>query len=235
MALSEILVNEERAVLQEWIGEIFGYELICAGSFCEQLAETIVSSPISHKTWLTSQVCDTPPGLVLVRSDLENLPVASDSADLLLLPHALDTLKNPQQLMREVDRVLIPEGRIILTGINPWSLWGGYGMLGGKKYIPWCDKPISLGKLRDWFGLLGFEVERHRMLVFRPPVISERYCVLDSLGPRFWSGLGSVYVVQAVKRVSTLTLIRPRWKLAKKVIGVEPVNRATRGVHERQR
>lgn len=231
-ALVDLLVEKEREVLDDWISEIFGYELICAGSLCENLSDTISNSPISGKSWLCTDTYNSANGLKQIRGDLENFPITSDAIDLVILPHTLDSIHNPQRLMREVDRVLIPEGRIIISGLNPWSLWGAYRSFGGGRHFSWPGKAITLAKLRDWLGLLGFEVERHEILMYRPPLAAERYCLLDTLGPRFWPGLGAVYMVQAVKRVSTLTPIKQRWKLTKNVIRVEPVNRATRDMNE---
>lgn len=53
------------------------------------------------------------------------LPFGSRSSDLVLLPHALDFALHPHQLLREVVEVVVPEGVVALTGLNPYSLWGG--------------------------------------------------------------------------------------------------------------
>ncbi|MFM1760358.1 MAG: hypothetical protein RLY75_1629, partial [Pseudomonadota bacterium] len=52
------------------------------------------------------------------------LPFASESIDLLVLPHVLEFAADPHQILREAERVLRPEGRLIISGFNPASLWG---------------------------------------------------------------------------------------------------------------
>ena len=159
-----------------------------------------------------------------------NLPVASDSIDAVLLSHTLDFSKNPHQLLREVERVLIPEGNVIIIGFNPWSLWGLWQLfrLRSKK-VPWCGHFISSWRIHDWLSLLGFEVKVDEALMFRPPLqhrgLMQKFDFLERIGGRFWSPLSGVYVILAVKRVSRLTPIKPAWKLRPRVIrgrAVEP-------------
>ena len=57
-------------------------------------------------------------------ADYGELPFASQSVDLVVMPHRLEDCADPHQLLREVDRVLRPEGHLVVLGINPWSLWG---------------------------------------------------------------------------------------------------------------
>jgi SAM-dependent methyltransferase len=40
------------------------------------------------------------------------------------MAHALEFHDDPHQILREVERVLIPEGELIITGFNPISIWG---------------------------------------------------------------------------------------------------------------
>ena len=46
------------------------------------------------------------------------------SLDLVVLPHALELARDPHLTLREVERVLVPEGRVVIAGFNPASLWG---------------------------------------------------------------------------------------------------------------
>jgi len=39
------------------------------------------------------------------------------------MPHTLEFTNDPHQVLREVDRVLIPEGHVVILAFNPWSLW----------------------------------------------------------------------------------------------------------------
>ena len=54
----------------------------------------------------------------------EQLPFDSRSVDIMLLPHTLEFSDDPHQVLREVSRVLTPEGHAVILGFNPFSLWG---------------------------------------------------------------------------------------------------------------
>ncbi|HMM72066.1 MAG TPA: class I SAM-dependent methyltransferase [Rhodocyclaceae bacterium] len=151
-------------------------------------------------------------GAVDVRLELGQLPFASASVDLVVLPHALEFAEDPHQVLREVERVLIPEGRVVVSGFNPFSLWGLY-----RNYrrvpseFPWSGHYLSVRRLSDWLRLLGFEIEAGQFGCYAAPVRSEialrRNRLLESSGARWWPFAGATYVLQAVKRMRGLRLI----------------------------
>ncbi|WP_223717365.1 class I SAM-dependent methyltransferase, partial [Escherichia fergusonii] len=61
---------------------------------------------------------------VALRCDFHALPFPANSLDLVVLPHALELASDPHETLREVERVLVPEGRVVILGFNPASLWG---------------------------------------------------------------------------------------------------------------
>ena len=159
------------------------------------------------------------PGHALL-CDFDALPFPNQSLDLVLLPHTLELTRDPHDTLREVERVLRPEGRLVIVGFNPASLWGlrqSAGRLrqrlGGNAplYLPDAGDLIGYGRVRDWLRLLGFEVERGRFGLWRPPLRSERGLArmawLDDAGARAWPVLGAVYLVEAVKRVRGMRLL----------------------------
>ena len=152
--------------------------------------------------------------------DFEALPFPNQCLDLVVLPHALELARDPHDTLREVERVLRPEGRVVIVGFNPASLWGlrqSTGQLcqrlGGKGplYLPSAGGLLAYGRVRDWLRLLGFEVERGRFGCWRPPLRSEsglaRLGWMDDAGARAWPVLGAVYLVEAVKRVRGMRLV----------------------------
>src|SRR3981081_1120128 len=77
------------------------------------------------------------PGAALAADPLQ-LPLASQSVDLVALPHVLEFHHNPHDVLREVERVLMPEGHLVISGFNPASLWRLKQMLSfEKKDPPW--------------------------------------------------------------------------------------------------
>ena len=121
----------------------------------------MAASPIGHKVRLS-----TDPRAASRHSavtDPAQLPLASDSIDLVVLPHTLDLCADPRRLLREVERVLIPEGRLITVNFNPWSLWGLQRLLRrpfGREEVPWAGNFVGYVRLSDWLSLLGMEIER---------------------------------------------------------------------------
>jgi SAM-dependent methyltransferase len=158
-----------------------------------------------------------PDGGVRVRADFEQLPILSSCADLVLLPHVLEFSDNPHQVLREVSRILMPEGHVIVSGFNPWSLWGARRFLGTDRTdFPWRGQFIALPRLRDWMALLGIEIAAGRMSAYVPPVRSEKWLrrvsFLEAAGDRWWPFAGGVYFLHGIKRVHGTRVITPQWK-----------------------
>lgn len=160
-------------------------------------------------------------------ADSVALPFKDQSLDLVVLPHTLELSIDPHATLREVERVLVPEGRVIISGFNPMSLWGlrqtrsqWYSRLGFSNYFlpPEIDF-IGYRRLRDWLKLLSFEVEGGRFGCYLPsvqtPSLIAKFNWMDKAGDRWWPILGSVYFLAAVKRVRGMRLISPVWKHAK--------------------
>jgi SAM-dependent methyltransferase len=138
-------------------------------------------------------------------------PWPSDSLDLVVLPHALERSADPHACLREVERVLIPEGQVLITGLNPWSWWGWQQTRGQRATAvteTGVQMPVSLigyRRLRDWLRLLGFEVQISRFGGWTPAAGSEAWMQrlqwMDAVGERWWPILGGVYLLLATKRV----------------------------------
>src|SRR5690606_4793432 len=161
-------------------------------------------------------------------------PLATQSVDLLTLPHALEYASDPHRVLREAERVLMPEGRLVITGFNPWSLWSLRHRLSRRDWLPECDRLISIARLKDWLKLLSFDMDRGHFGCYVPPVSSERwlrrYAFMEDAGDRWWPVCGAVYVVSAVKRVHGMQIVAPSWKTRKRARATVPatLNRHTR-------
>ncbi len=168
---------------------------------------------------LTTQPAHEP---IALHCEFDALPFPNASIDLVVLPHALELARDPHHTLREVERVLVPEGRVVIAGFNPASLWGlrqrfgrmRRGMGFGREqslYLPRAGEFIGYWRLRDWLRLLGFEVEVGRFGCWRPPFSTEqwleRFAWMDRVGDRWWPVLGSVYFLVAVKRVRGMRLV----------------------------
>ena len=185
----------------------------------EPAAASAAADPVASSMPSESLARLSAPVPLTVVHDFAELPFASQSLDLVVLPHILEFAAEPHQVLREVERVLIPEGQLIVCGFNPASLWGARqvaGRLSGAPFLPRDGEFISLPRLKDWLKLLNMEVSRGHFGCYAPPCTTEtwlnRYAFMEQAGHRWWPYLGAVYMVQAIKRVKGMRLIGPVWK-----------------------
>lgn len=150
-----------------------------------------------------------------VRLVTEELPFQCNSLDLVVMPHVLEFNENPHRVLREVERVLMPGGHVIIAGFNPRSLWGLWRKMGRDQGYPWNGQFISLPRMKDWLALLGFEVVAGRFACYAPPLNNpewlRRFRFMEPAGDRWWAVCGGVYFLQAVKRVPGVRPIKPLW------------------------
>lgn len=212
----------EQTRIDEIVGDVFGYNAVQVGLVDWDLLD---HNRMPFKVYV-SAVALSPDSLVRQRAcvlaDPAALPFESQSIDLLVLPHVFDCTATPHLVLREVERVLMPEGRVVISGFNPWSLWGARNVMPAmEQWLPSGPASlVSLPRLRDWLKLMSFEVDAPSYGCFVPPVRTDqwldRFEFMDRAGARWWNVCGNVYVVTAVKRVVGMRLIKPSWKRRKK-------------------
>jgi SAM-dependent methyltransferase len=157
-----------------------------------------------------------PDGRSAIWCDLLDLPFEAQSVDLLVMPHTLEFTSDPHRLLREAERVLVPEGQLIILGFNSLSLWGvrqSVGKMTGRPFVPSAIDLIAFTRLKDWIKLLGFDLERGRFGCYRPPLASDqwlaRYGFMEAAGDRWWPIFGATYMIKAIKRVPGMRLVGP--------------------------
>jgi SAM-dependent methyltransferase len=260
------LLNWERAQFDQTVSDIFGYHALQLG--LPELDALLVNR-MPHR-WLATEtlpsqapdvsdsVADTDAARdqtaraaassrkVAFLTDAGALPFPESSLDLVVLPHTLELSADPHATLREVERVLVPEGRVVISGFNPVSLWG----LGRRHYrspdvatvqppyLPGTSEFIGYWRLRDWLRLLNFEVESARFGCYRPAFASQkwldRFHWMDAAGERWWPIFGAVYFLGAVKRVHGVRLLEASWK-TRKVPATAPAAVANKNQVDRHR
>jgi len=231
-APGQCLLRWEQQHLDQAVADVFGYHALQLG--LPEL-QGLRANRMPHR-WVASDSMQATQSLPLpdeiepislpfdanaaLHCDFDALPFPNQSLDLVVLPHALELARDAHDTLREVERVLVPEGRIVITGFNPASLWGlrqragrlrrGMGF-GGGLFLPRAGDLIGYWRLRDWLRLLGFEVERGRFGCWRPPFRSQRWIDrggwIDRAGERWWPVLGASYCLVAVKRVRGMRMV----------------------------
>ena len=210
--LGQYLLQQEQDYFDKTVADVFGFNAVQLG---------LAPHDFLRMSRIPQRFASDRDGTVKVRLDFPQLPFATNSIDLLLLPHVLEFSQNPHQILREAERVLMPEGQLIICGFNPRSLWGLLRILWRKSGgYPWRGRFIALPRLKDWLALLGFEMAAGRLGCYVPPFRQEkwlrRFRFLEAAGDRWWAIAGGVYFLQAVKRVQGLRLIKPNWNEALK-------------------
>lgn len=238
------LLAWEQAEFDRAVSDIFGYHALQLG---RPELDALQANRMPHK-WLALSDPDAPAaaGRPAMFTDYAALPFEENSLDLVVLPHSLELHVDPHAMLREVERVLVPEGKLVLCCLNPASLWGLrqqrahlYQRLGfGELFLPAAGEFIGWRRLRDWLRLLNFEVESSSFGCWRPALGTEkwldRFEWMDRLGERWWPIFGAVYFLVAVKRVRGAKLIGPAWRSAK-AIATAPVPLANRSHRHRHR
>lgn len=204
--LGSYVLGKEQAWFDRECADIFGFNAMQAG-LC--WVDLLRGNRMPYR--FCSDIAD---GQLHCRQDA--LPVAGQSLDLLLLPHVLEFSGNPHQVLREAERALRPEGRLLISGFNPLSLWGGCRMIKKRQgEYPWQGRFLHLNRLKDWLALLGFELQAGRMICYVPPVNQEkwirRFSFLEAAGDRWWALGGGIYLVHAIKRTPGMRLLTPKW------------------------
>jgi SAM-dependent methyltransferase len=200
------LLARERDLFEVGVSDIFGFHAIQLGLPDHDLLSTA-------RIPLRVLAGTGPAAQVVTRAD--ELPFDTGSLDLVLMPHVLEFSESPHQILREVERVMMPGGHVLLTGFNPRSLWGLRRWLGPKAGYPWCGKFISMPRIRDWLKLLGLEVVSARFACYAPPLarpaVASRLRFLEPAGGRWWAVCGGVYFLHAIKQVPGMRPIKPQW------------------------
>jgi len=215
----QYLLAWEQAQLDRVVADLFGFHALQLG--LPEL-DALRANRMPHRWVSLDRGVDegVPPRAVALLAHGDALPFAERSLDLVVLPHTLELALDPHQTLAEVERVLMPEGRVVILGFNAASLWGLRQRVGrlrralGVKaglFLPRPGDFIGYWRLRDWLRLLSFEVEGGRFGAYRPALASERwlerFAWMDRIGDRWWPVFGAVYMVVAVKRVRGMRLV----------------------------
>ena len=163
-----------------------------------------LASPIKNALALTSNLQLGGDAVM----DPHQLPLATESIDLLVLQHVLDMSENPHEILREAARVINSGGRLVITGLNPYSLWGLWRRLRLKSGVPWRANFLAQHRLKDWLTLLSFGDFDIK------PVYD---CSPDKWKTKPWlrclvNPLGAGYVLSAVKQEIRGHLLKTHWR-----------------------
>ncbi|MCC5888420.1 MAG: methyltransferase domain-containing protein [Gammaproteobacteria bacterium] len=201
--LGQALERAEMDILRRQVDQCFGARALLLGTGRDQ--RILDALHVQHRFIARLAEFDGPqrapvsPSPVSVL-DPGNLPFANGSFDVVVLFHALDVAPQPQQALREAARVLADGGQLIITGFNPWSLWG-LRRLFTRRRAPWNANFINPVRMADWLSLLDFRVLTTEFARYRPPMIRGE-ALFDGAFARHLKALvkvpfGGVWIIRA--------------------------------------
>ena len=204
----QALLEQECRQAQLVLDRVFGDQVVQIGQWGEPGALLA-----GARTQATLMFDHTPATGVDALGCAERLPILTDSVDAVLLPHSLERTADPHSVLREVHRVLRPDGRLIVFGFNPLSWWGIRHQVSLAGYPKGILRHISTHRLRDWLALLSMRVDTLRPCYLSPP---------NNRLLRAFHGSGllaNAYVLVATKETIPLTIVRPRLRRRPALVG----------------
>jgi len=208
--LGQHLLQQLAQPMDSILSTCFGYYALHIG--CENLSSDVLrNSRIKHVFRLGSDATQ-----VDAVVEKQALPIAADSTDLVVLMHALSQSQDPHAILREVNRVLIPDGKLILIDFNPLSLWGvRHSLQGWLDDAPWAGHYYSARRLQDWLRLLGFEMLQHTRSGHILPLQHQNRVTQSRLFNKFtqrWANFSAALNIMVFeKKIIPLTPARQRW------------------------
>jgi SAM-dependent methyltransferase len=160
--------------------------------------------------------------------DETELPLIDEIADRVLLVHMLEWSEKPLDLLREIWRVLAPNGRLLLIVPNRRGLWArvdttpfGYG------------SPFSRSQLTRLLKEAMFTPEDWEYALYMPPfnwrILLKWPLFWERLGLVLWPTFSGVVMVEATKQVYAAIPARETSKARRRIVPV-PAGVATRAL-----
>lgn len=216
------LLLDEQLLIENALSKVFGYYLVQLGITCER--NLVSSSRVSRKIITDAHLPETlDPALLneFVQADIDYLPFQTDAIDAVVMPHTLESVEDPYHLLRQVDKMLVPEGHMLITGFNPLGCQIIRQRLGENREAFKQANLVKEQRVVDWLNVLGYDIEKisysSLSCVTKEPETykpSEFLMTLENWMDKIGIDLGNIYCVLAKKRVASPTPVGLNWRLA---------------------
>lgn len=190
-----------------WWPRVFGYYMLNLGPLSAKLDKIGVSVSNQYSLF------DEPEADIV--ADYSQLPIQNACVDAVVMNFLLEFEEDPYRLLREVDRVLISGGYLIITGFNPLSpMFVGKILPKHQKELPWNGRFFMPSRVKDWLGLLGYQVVADERFLYHHLLNEVKNDSIWSHALKSWlPSAGSLYVLVARKLETPLTPLREKRKV----------------------
>ncbi|WP_406682032.1 class I SAM-dependent methyltransferase [Shewanella subflava] len=206
-ASGEQLKTELEDRLNLWWPRLFGYHLLKLGPLSAEINS--LQCQINHHFSLFESEGG------VIQASTKDLPLQSSSIDTVLMTSLLEFEQDPYRVLREIDRVIVSGGHIILSGFNPISpLFFGKLLPQFQNVAPWCGHFFMPSRVKDWLGLLGYQILSDERLVYHHLLTDypSTFAWHNQL-EKWLPSTGGIYLIVAKKVDTPLTPIRDKQKV----------------------
>ena len=203
-----LLLKQQKALTDEVLQGLFGYHLLQV-SICRDTC-LYDSSKVRHRFAMgplaggkISGVCHE-----------HQLALENESIDVAILHHVMEYSDHPHQLLREVSRVMMPSGHLLVLSFNPYSLMGMFSLLHRVRgWGIWQNHLLGIRRLADWLTFMDFTVQSVQYGYYQPPLngkLMHKLSSMERLFNRWQLPFGGFYMLVARKDESRLTPVKTR-------------------------
>jgi len=212
--LGKSLYEIESYYLNKLLPNFFGEYLLIEGANNDFSFFTL--DKIQNTIYLLNDGLENHSRLIFVRAEPYELPFYNDCIDGVLLSHLLEYSENPYLILEEAFHTLVPNGKLIIFGFNPFSFWGLINRMNKTKnnFVPWGGRFMNFCRLRSWLLKLGFFIVGYETFNFKLP-LQNRYFLkccgfIDKIGKIIFPYFGGCYILIAEKKLLALTPLREK-------------------------
>ncbi|QIR14556.1 class I SAM-dependent methyltransferase [Shewanella aestuarii] len=204
LCCGSLIEKEIEANLALWWPRIFGYHFLKLGPLSSDI-NTLHCQINHHFSLYEEEGAD-------VQASHQHLPLQNNSIDAVLMANLLEYEQDPYRVLRESDRVLVSGGYIFIIGFNPVSpTFIGKLLPKYQTRIPWNGQFFMPSRVKDWMGLLGYQVLADERMVYHH-LLSEpsKSIYWQKLLAKWLPSTGSLYFIVARKLDCPLTPTREK-------------------------
>lgn len=222
----------EQQLLDQRLQNCFGVHLLQC-SIVDGL-DLYNNSPVNHCFKFAPRATELHEHAAVAQFD--ELPLEDNSIDVVLLHHVMEFSGDPHALLREIARVVRPEGRILVMVFNPWSMLHLRQLMARRFNInAWRCQNIGGHRVADWLRLLNFNIDQTDYCWYAPRLRGSRLAKIGRPLHFLLRPFGGASLVTATKRSATLIPLRKSWRELSPGLAVPLVKPSPRAAMEKHK